>query len=76
MITPVHSSSQEGKILLKKLIDRYQMAGNDCRQTVEDIIADKDFGKVCSGNYYLRCIIELGDLLSSHLFCFKLLRAF
>jgi histidinol dehydrogenase len=37
-ITPIHASSEQGKALVRKLEDRFQLAANDCRQKVEEII--------------------------------------
>lgn len=37
-ITPIHASSEQGKALVRKLKDRFQLAANDCRQKVEQII--------------------------------------
>jgi len=39
-ITPLHASSEQGKALIRKLNDRFQLANNDCRQKVEQIIAE------------------------------------
>ena len=38
-ITPIRASSERGKTLILKLNDRFQLAAEDCRQKVEQIIA-------------------------------------
>lgn len=38
-ITPIRASSEQGKALIRKLRNRFQMAANDCRQKVEEIIS-------------------------------------
>lgn len=37
-ITPIHANSEQGKVLICRLRNRFQMAANDCRQKVEEII--------------------------------------
>lgn len=37
-ITPICANSEQGKALIRKLQNRFQMAANDCRQKVEEII--------------------------------------
>jgi len=39
-ITPIHASSEQGKAIIRKLNDRFQLAASDCRNKVEQIIAD------------------------------------
>ncbi|MDD5759063.1 MAG: histidinol dehydrogenase [Desulfobulbaceae bacterium] len=38
-ITPIYANSEQGKALIRKLQNRFQMAANDCRQKVEEIIS-------------------------------------
>ena len=38
IITPVSTTSEDGKKILLKLTDRFQLADNQCQQTVTDII--------------------------------------
>ncbi len=37
-ITPIHATSEQGEALIKRLSDRFQLAGADCRQKVAQII--------------------------------------
>jgi histidinol dehydrogenase len=37
-ITPINAASEQGKATIKALHDRFQLAGNDCRKAVTEII--------------------------------------
>ncbi len=39
IITPLQTSSDEGKQTIQNLTDRFQLADSNCRQTVEEILS-------------------------------------
>lgn len=40
IITPVHAATEAGRATIEALTDRFQSSGNECQQTVENIIND------------------------------------
>jgi len=66
IITPLQVASEQGKAAIRQLHDRFQMAGSDCRQKVEQIIAavkaDGDQALIAYTNQFDAPKLTIADL--------------